>query len=159
MPCRAVTSRAMPGQAARRSAWRCVLHNCRKFKPDWIRRIRQRHRQKHQLGSNHLPSGLESSTLPPAPHLPYANFHSEHNICYFIQCTIPYYTLLYYTILYYTILYYTLLNYTILYYTILYYTILYYIILYHTILYYTILYDTILYYTILYYTILYYTLL
>jgi hypothetical protein len=31
MPCRAVTSRAVPGHAARRSAWRCVLHNCLKF--------------------------------------------------------------------------------------------------------------------------------
>jgi hypothetical protein len=50
-----VTSRAVPGHAARRSAWRCVLHNCRKFTPD---RIRQRHRQKHQVGSNHLPAGL-----------------------------------------------------------------------------------------------------
>ncbi len=45
MPYRAVTSRAVPGHAAWRSAWRCVLHNCREFKPD---RIRQRQRQKHQ---------------------------------------------------------------------------------------------------------------
>ncbi len=56
MPCRAVTSRAVPGHAERRSAWRCVLHNCREFKPDQIRRFRQRQRQKNQAGSNHLPS-------------------------------------------------------------------------------------------------------
>ncbi len=51
----AVTSRAMPGHAARRSAWRCVLHNCRVFKPD---RIRQRQRQKHQDGLD--PSSFRS---------------------------------------------------------------------------------------------------
>jgi hypothetical protein len=50
MPCRAVTSRAVPGHAARRSAWRCVLHNCREFTLDRIRRIRQRQRQKHHDG-------------------------------------------------------------------------------------------------------------
>ena len=38
---------AVPGHAARRSAWRCVLHNCREFTLDRIRRIRQRQRQKH----------------------------------------------------------------------------------------------------------------
>ena len=61
VPCRAVTSRAVPGHtahAARHSAWRCVLHNCREFKPDRIRRIRQRQRQKHRVGSNRLPSDL-----------------------------------------------------------------------------------------------------
>ncbi len=47
MPYRAVTSRAVPGHAARRSAWHCVLHNCLEFKPDRIWRIRQRQRQKH----------------------------------------------------------------------------------------------------------------
>ncbi len=47
MPYHAVTSRAVPGHAPRRSAWRCVLHNCLEFKPDRIRRIRQRQRQKH----------------------------------------------------------------------------------------------------------------
>jgi hypothetical protein len=40
----------VPGHAARRSAWRCVLHNCREFKPDRIRRIRQWQRQKHHGG-------------------------------------------------------------------------------------------------------------
>jgi hypothetical protein len=50
MPCRAVTSRAVPGHAARRSAWRCVLHNWHKFTPDRNRRIRQRQRQKHHAG-------------------------------------------------------------------------------------------------------------
>ncbi len=58
MPYRAVTSRAVPGHAARRLAWRCVLHNFREFKPDRIRRIRQRQHQKHRTGSNHLPSDL-----------------------------------------------------------------------------------------------------
>jgi hypothetical protein len=58
VPCCAVTSRAVPGHAARRSAWRCVLHNCREFKPDRIRRFRQRQRQKHRAGSNHLPSDI-----------------------------------------------------------------------------------------------------
>jgi hypothetical protein len=48
--CRTVPCRAVPGQAARRSAWRCVPHNCREFKPDRIRRFRQRQRQKHQDG-------------------------------------------------------------------------------------------------------------
>ncbi len=50
LPCRAVTSRAVPGHAARRSAWRCVLHNCLKFMLNRIRRIRQRQRQKHHAG-------------------------------------------------------------------------------------------------------------
>ena len=45
----------VPGRAARRSARHWVLYNCPKFKLD---RIRQRHRQKHQVGSNHLPSQL-----------------------------------------------------------------------------------------------------
>ncbi len=57
-PYRAVTSRAVPGHAARRSAWRCVLHKCREFKPDRMRQIRQRLRQKHRVGSNRLPSDL-----------------------------------------------------------------------------------------------------
>jgi hypothetical protein len=50
VPCRPVACRAVPGQAARRSAWHCILHNCREFKPDRIRRIRQRQRQKTQGG-------------------------------------------------------------------------------------------------------------
>jgi hypothetical protein len=41
MPCRAVTSRAVPGHAARHSAWRCVLHNWHKFTPDRNQRIRR----------------------------------------------------------------------------------------------------------------------
>jgi hypothetical protein len=32
--CRTVPCHAVPGHAAHRSAWRCVLHNCRKFMLD-----------------------------------------------------------------------------------------------------------------------------
>jgi hypothetical protein len=48
----------VPGHAARCSAWRCILHNCRKFTPDRIRRIRQRQRQKHDDGLD--PSSFRS---------------------------------------------------------------------------------------------------
>ncbi len=104
---------AVPGHAARRAVWRYVLHNCREFTPDRIRQIRQRQRQKHRVGSNHLPTVLYSNTLPTAPRLPDDNLFLTQ---IFIYCT-EYYTILYYTILYYTILYYTILYYTILYYT------------------------------------------
>jgi hypothetical protein len=50
--------RTVLGRATRRSACRWVLHNCRNFKLDRIWQIRQRHHQKHQEGSKHLPSGL-----------------------------------------------------------------------------------------------------
>ncbi len=152
MPYRAVPCRAMP----RGSAWRCVLHNCREFKPDRTRRIRQRQHQKHQDGLD--PSSFRSiichSTNCATLSLWVIVFLTQPSL----YCTV-YYTILYYTILYYTILYYTIIYYTILYYTILYYAMLYYTILYFTILYYTILYFTKQYYTILYYTILYYTIL
>jgi len=155
---RTVPCRAVPGHAARRSAWRCVPHNCREFKPDRIRRFRQRQSQKHQDGLD--PSSFRSiiyhstncATLP----LWIIVVLTQPSLYYTVY-TILYYTILYYFILYYTILYYTILYYTILYYTILYFTILYYTILY--VLYYTIQYCTILYYTKLYYTIRYDTIL
>ncbi len=50
--------RAVPGHAARRLAWRCILHNCREFTPDRIWWIRRRQRQKHRMGSNHHTSEL-----------------------------------------------------------------------------------------------------
>jgi hypothetical protein len=158
--CRTVPCRAVPGHAARRSAWRCVPHNCREFKPDRIRRFRQRQSQKHQDGLD--PSSSRSITYHSTncAILPLWKFVVLTQLSlYYTVYIILYYTILYYFILYYTILYYFILYYTILFYTILYYTILYYIILYYTILYYTILYYTIQYYTILYYTILYYTIL
>ena len=161
---------AVPGHAARRSAWPCVLHNCREFTPDRIRKIRWRQRQKHHDGLD--PSSYRSviyhstncATLPLCliTWIRLFNHRSEKNIMShppFIIAKIPsLYCTVNYTILH-TILQYTILYYTVLYYTILYYSILYYTILYYTILYYTILYNTILYYTILYYTILYYTIL
>ncbi len=135
----------MPGHAARRSSWRCVLHNCREF----------------TFGE--FGSGITKNTRRArSTFLQDCNpvlYHLRHTFLVIVSVLntrfpiLVYYTILYYTILYYTILYYTILYYTILYYTILYHTILYYTILYYTILYYTILYYTILYYTILYYTI------
>ncbi len=138
VPCRDVTCRARPRRAVRRSAWRCVLHNCREFKPDRTRRIRQRQRQKHhgELEPTSFRSLICHSTNCATLPLWIIVFLTQPSL----YCTV-YYTILYYTILYYAILYY----YTILYYTILCYTILCYTILYYTILYYTILYYTILY--------------
>ncbi len=121
----AVPCRVRPGHAARRSAWCCVLHNCREFTPDRIRRIRQLQRQKHQDGLD--PCSFRSiichstncATLP----LWITVVLTQLSLYYTVLYTILYYTIPYYTILYYTILYSTILYYTILYYTILYYTV------------------------------------
>jgi hypothetical protein len=171
LPCRAVMSRAVPGHAARGSAWRCVLHDCLEFKPDQIRQIRQRQCQKHlgELKPTSFRSPICHSTNC-ATHslciIPFLTQHSSSSFIYSLNIEIitcwprvfkdffwhitikkrEIYDDNLYTI-HYTV------QCTLLYYTILYYTILYYTILYYTILYYTILYYTMLYYTLLYYNI------
>jgi hypothetical protein len=72
LPCRAMPCRGVPGRAPRRSALRCVLDSCRKFTLD-----RMLAAAKPPGGLEPLsPLGLESSTLPTVPHLPYENVHS-----------------------------------------------------------------------------------
>ncbi len=122
----------MPGHDARRSAWRCVLHNCRKFTLDrnaCSGKNTRKARTTFLRDCNLLLYQLRHTYLMKLPILV--------KFCLYFKCIVLYYTILH--ILYYTILYYTILYYTILYYTILYYTILYYTILYYTILlYYTV---------------------
>ncbi len=109
----------MPGHAARRSAWRCVLHNCFEFTPDRIWQIRQRQRLKHHYGLD--PSSFSSlichstncATLPLCltTWIRLFNRRSERKIMLhppFIIAKIPsLYCTVNYTIPYYTILYYT----------------------------------------------------
>jgi hypothetical protein len=52
VPYRAVQCRAVPGHAARRSAWRCVLHNCREFTIEFG----SGSAKNTMMGSNRLPS-------------------------------------------------------------------------------------------------------
>jgi hypothetical protein len=115
----AVPCRAVPGHAARRSAWRSVLHNCREFTPDRIRRIRQRH---HPITRRARSTFLQDCN-PVLYHLRHT-FLMKTSVLNTRFPILVYYTVLYHTILYFTILYYTILYYTKLYYTILYYTIL-----------------------------------